>query len=39
MQRPIHGKSLLALVVPYDSTYGEALNGLLVTSFHPKYGI
>tara|TARA_Y100000748_G_scaffold215960_1_gene181238 strand:+ start:3528 stop:5396 length:1869 start_codon:yes stop_codon:yes gene_type:complete len=39
MQRPIHGKSLLALVVPYNPTYGEALNGLLVTSFHPKYGI
>ena len=22
MQRPIHGKSLLALVVPYNPTYG-----------------
>lgn len=39
MQRPIHGKSLLALVVPYDPRYGIALNALLVTSFHPKFGI
>ena len=39
IQRPIHGKSLLALVVPYNPAYGVALNGLLVACFHPKFGV